>query len=102
MERLKEIAAILEMAEPVNAGEGVVIDTKDAVLIYSDGQFSDQGIDIYLHPDHGFIQYEWSRWQGAGSYWRQLSTGDVLKHLLSLYDAEHFDRMVSGLRNALI
>lgn len=97
MEVLTKIQAILDMAQPVNTGE-TIIDIADAIVVFADGRFSNRRRTILFNREYGFLMFEESDWQGEGSSYTSLTSGDVMNMLLAQSEAGHFDRFIEGLR----
>lgn len=97
MKDLKKIMDIINMSTPVNTGSEIV-DIADAVVVFTDGRFSNHRRTILFTRRYGFIMFEESDWQGEGSSYSSLTPGDVMNLLLAQKEAGHFDRFIEGIR----
>lgn len=97
MENLRKIMDIINMSTPVNTGSEIV-DIADAIIVFADGRFSNRRRTILFNREYGFLMFEESDWQGEGSSYTSLTSGDVMNMLLAQSEAGHFDRFIEGLR----
>lgn len=68
-------------------GKKVDLDSSEWNRIYSDGQWSDEGFNLFWRKkDDCFIYEKWSNWQGVGRSVSLLSREEVIKELFGNAD----------------
>jgi len=82
--------------------DGKKFDTEKADLLYSDGAFSNTGIDLYKTKSGKLIQVNWSNWQGShdGCYYNCFEITGIQFIDLMKSETQHPERAMDALKKA--
>ena len=89
---------IANMGNPVSTGE-TIIDLDHYKIIYEDGRFSNERLEIYFSPTtKRLLLHKWSMWQGGEDYYKSLPLKDYLP---LMFTGDHPERAIEGFKQIL-
>jgi hypothetical protein len=75
---------------------GVIVDTSKLSVVYSDGRYSNTGINYYTNNSKTrFFIEDWSRWQGSVDTLKEV---DKQEFFDSLLNEQHDERVIDAFR----
>lgn len=74
----------------------VKVNTKKLIRLFSDGNYSDDGVNYYCTSDQlrFFVEY-WSRWQDTHDFLSEISRQEFVERMLT--EQSHPDRAIEAL-----